>query len=222
MNITTPSKQPQQKIANDSHSKSGRFSPSKQFSDLFSNTGGSNNNNNNNNSTGNLNNNLTINTNTTGGNGNGIADTDDASTHSHGSEKQGVGLVDMVRPNTGLALPSTGNHTIKHSDTAVQPTFNIVDSTMTIKMFVFVLLQCPELVNIFDRQLEDRLIHCYGRDVRHTHESLDLGIDDENKDYSWIIALKKKTPKKKIHKASIYDKEITPCTIESIFPSHYD
>lgn len=201
INVVSPSKQRQQQISRESSNHSSRLKSSKQFSDLFTppaiNTGFSSNE-----------------MNTTH---------DDISVHSHTSEKhEQLDLVDMIRPKTGLPLPTTGNNQIKHSDAAVQSTFNIVDSTMNIQMFVHVLCQCPELVNTFDRQLEERLIQCYGKDVRHTHESLDLGIDDENKDYSWIIALKKKTPKKKVEKASIYDKDIKPCTIESIFPSHYD
>ena len=126
--------------------------------------------------------------------------------------------------NVGLSLPSTGSLDKKiKKDLAVQPPFNICDAVITRKVFLKILLQCPEVVSIFDSQLEARLIACHGKDVRQHNKAEDDDDDDgENKDYSWIIKSTNAGKSKQRERPNIFEKasNVPPQTAASVLDFH--
>ena len=53
-----------------------------------------------------------------------------------------------------------------------------------------VLQQCPALVELFNTQLSERLVDCYGSDPRITSDDDDTlpSGSEQNKDFTWILS----------------------------------
>ena len=71
--------------------------------------------------------------------------------------------------------------------------YNISEEYLTRETFLEILPLCPTLVDIFDQQLSQRLVECYGRDVRLFSEienEEQHTKDETKKDFSWILQQK--------------------------------
>jgi hypothetical protein len=98
-----------------------------------------------------------------------------------------------VEPSTTLK-PSTGSLTSKKSS-FVQHQYNICESFLNESTLPEILEECKDLVELFDRQLGDRLIQCYGKDVRYAKDE-EEEIDTSDLDFSWIM--KREAPKREV------------------------
>lgn len=81
--------------------------------------------------------------------------------------------------------------------------YNICSDFLNPYTFVLTLRQCPELLDLFKRQLNARIDKCYGRNDEKVKEEKknkdkfrDNQVDEENKDFSWIM--KKEAPKRQV------------------------
>ena len=79
----------------------------------------------------------------------------------------------------------------------VRAAYNISEEYLTRETFLEILPLCPTLVDIFDKQLSQRLVDCYGRDIRlysELEQQEDHTKDETKKDFSWILQQKSTKP----------------------------
>ncbi len=71
----------------------------------------------------------------------------------------------------------------------LQPAYNICLRYLDVNTFSKVLDDCPTIVKQYDEFLSERMVYCYGKDMRYEEE--DPLATAEDKDFSWIIGKKK-------------------------------
>jgi hypothetical protein len=84
------------------------------------------------------------------------------------------------------ASPSNGKLSTQNS---LAP-YSISDKFLTsVEIFIEILNQCPEILVLFNKQLSERMIQCYGIDQRLEKKVIEKPpiIEDVDKDYSWIL-----------------------------------
>lgn len=76
--------------------------------------------------------------------------------------------------------------------------YSISDKFLTTsESFVEVLSQCPQILVLFDKQLGERMVQCYGLDIRREKKVMEKPpvVENVDKDYSWILEGKSKKSK---------------------------
>lgn len=72
--------------------------------------------------------------------------------------------------------------------------YNVCNHYLNQFTFIDVLKKCPEIVELFDSQLSDRLIQCYGSDTRKEIKEDNDPLLNASKDFTWILKEKKVQP----------------------------
>ncbi len=119
------------------------------------------------------------------------------STQGSRSPASSVVTNDEDRPSTvpGVGISTKMEAFTSKKSSFVQHQYNICESYLTETALPEILSECKDLIQVYDRQLSDRLIQCYGKDVRHLNEEVEE-VDTSNLDFSWIM--KRDAPKKEV------------------------
>eukprot|EP01038_Epipyxis_sp_PR26KG_P006719 gene6719-9212_t len=85
--------------------------------------------------------------------------------------------------------------------TSIQPQYNICEHYLDQSTFIKILRFCPSLFDSFDKCLSNRLIACYGQDIRIIRnsdgtETIGEVGEADNRDFSWILTPKNKSKSK--------------------------